>query len=98
MRVHNHVAILNNALLLGSEIAFLLFMACGIYMRNFGLRAFQIMYREVRDHRSTSRYASQTSHRLWQGLLWLMFAILIQTVPVVRGSIHPFGYIDDNVF
>ena len=62
MRIHVHVAIINNALLLGSEIVFLLLMASGIYMRNFGLRAFPIMYREVRDHRPTSRHQSQTSH------------------------------------
>lgn len=64
MRLHMHVALYNNAVLLASEVIFLFIMACGIYMRNLGLRAFEIMYREVRDHRPTSRNASQTSHRL----------------------------------
>jgi len=63
MRLHTQVAILNNAVLLGSEVAFLLIMVSGIYIRNTGLRAFNIMYRE--------------------GLLWLTFAVLMQTVPVV---------------
>jgi len=63
MRLHTHIALLNNSLLLASEVFFLLLMASGIYMRNSGLRAFKIMFRE--------------------GLLWLTFAALVQTVPVV---------------
>jgi len=50
MRLHTHVALLHNSVLLGSEVLFLLLMASGIYMRNSGLRAFKIMFREVRDH------------------------------------------------
>ena len=52
MRVHTHVALLNNAVMLGSEIFFLLLMAGGIYYYNSGRRALKIMFREVRDHRS----------------------------------------------
>ena len=51
MRLHTHVALLNNSVLLAAEVFFLLLMASGIYMRNSGLRAFKIMFREVRDHR-----------------------------------------------
>jgi hypothetical protein len=49
MRLHTHVALLHNSVLLGTEVFFLLLMAGGIYMRNSGLRAFKIMFREVRD-------------------------------------------------
>jgi len=63
LRLHTHVAIVNNGLLLASEVFLLLLMAYGIYMRNAGPRAFKIMYRE--------------------GLLWLTFAALVQTIPVV---------------
>ena len=91
IRVHTHAALLNNALLLGSEVAFLLLMASGIYMHNSGLRAFKIMYREVRDHRPTSGRASQPSHHLWQGLLWLSLAIVMQIIPVVSTYIYALG-------
>ena len=50
MRLHTHVALLHNSVLLGTEVFFLLLMAGGIYMRNSGLRAFKIMFREVRDY------------------------------------------------
>lgn len=51
MGLHTRICLLNNGLLLASEVFFLLLMASGIYMRNSGLRAFKIMFREVRDHR-----------------------------------------------
>lgn len=47
MRLHTHVALVNNAVLLASEVVFILLMAGGIYIRNPGPRAFKIMYREV---------------------------------------------------
>ncbi|KAI0298452.1 hypothetical protein B0F90DRAFT_702538 [Multifurca ochricompacta] len=56
-------ALLNNGLLLATEVILFLLMAGGIYNRNPGPRAFKIMYRE--------------------GLLWLVAAVLVQTVPVV---------------
>lgn len=52
LRLHTHVALVNNGLLLASEVFLLLLMAYGIYMRNAGPRAFKIMYREVWDHPS----------------------------------------------
>jgi hypothetical protein len=51
MRLHTHITLINNSVLLASEVFFLLLMASGIYMRNSGLRAFKIMFREVRDRR-----------------------------------------------
>ena len=52
LRLHTHVGLLNNSVILGSQVLFLLLMAVGIYKHNSGLRAFNIMYREVRDHHS----------------------------------------------
>jgi len=48
VRSHTHTALLNNILLLATEVVFLLLMAAGIYYRNPGslARAFKIMYRE----------------------------------------------------
>ena len=55
MRVNTHVALLNNVVMLGSEVLLLLLMAGGIYYYNSGLRALKIMYREVWDHRFPRR-------------------------------------------
>ncbi|KAI0255663.1 hypothetical protein BJV78DRAFT_691808 [Lactifluus subvellereus] len=63
VRSHTHTALLNNTLLLATEVVFLLLMVVGICYRNPGSRAFKIMYRE--------------------GLLWLVTAIIVQTVPSV---------------
>jgi len=63
LRLHTHAALLNNGVMLGSEVFFILLMTGGIYNHNSGLHAFKIMYRE--------------------GLLWLIFAALMQAVPVV---------------
>ena len=49
LRLHTHVALLNNAVMFGSEVLFLLLMAGGIYFYNWH-RALKIMFREVRDH------------------------------------------------
>jgi len=46
LRVHTHVALLSNTVMLASEVIFILLMAGGIYIRNPGPRAFKIMYRE----------------------------------------------------
>ncbi|KAH9958770.1 hypothetical protein BC827DRAFT_1269365 [Russula dissimulans] len=46
LRVHTHTALVNNGVLLASEVFFILLMAGGIYLRNPGPRAFKIMYRE----------------------------------------------------
>lgn len=42
----SHKTLLNNSLLLGTEVVLILLMATGIYNHNPGLRAFKIMYRE----------------------------------------------------
>ena len=52
MVLHTHVALLNNAVMLGSEVLFLLLMTGGIYYYNSGRRALKIMLREVWNHRS----------------------------------------------
>jgi hypothetical protein len=44
-----HKTLLNNILLLGTELILIVLMATGIYNHNPGPRAFKIMYREVRD-------------------------------------------------
>ncbi|KAH9177254.1 hypothetical protein EDB89DRAFT_1522942 [Lactarius sanguifluus] len=59
----SHRTLLNNILLLGTEVVLIVLMASGIYNHNPGRRAFKIMYRE--------------------GLLWLLLAAAVQTVPVV---------------
>ncbi|KAH9054887.1 hypothetical protein EDB87DRAFT_1406750 [Lactarius vividus] len=59
----SHRTLLNNILLLGTELVLIVLMASGIYNHNPGRRAFKIMYRE--------------------GLLWLLVAAAVQTVPVV---------------
>jgi hypothetical protein len=41
-----HKTLLNNILLLGTEVTLIVLMATGIYSHNRGLRAFKIMYRE----------------------------------------------------
>ncbi|KAI0255665.1 hypothetical protein BJV78DRAFT_1177687 [Lactifluus subvellereus] len=46
VRHGTHQALLNNALLLATEVVFTALMAVGIYYRNPGPRAFKIMYRE----------------------------------------------------
>jgi hypothetical protein len=43
--------------MLGTELFFLTLMAGGIYMHKPGRRAFQIMYREVRDDHCGSGHA-----------------------------------------
>lgn len=48
VRTKTHQALLNNVLLLATEVVFAVLMAAGIYYRNPGPRAFKIMYREVR--------------------------------------------------
>ena len=52
MVLHTHVALLNNAVMLGSEVLFLLLMTGGIYYYNSGRRALKIMLREVWNRRS----------------------------------------------
>jgi hypothetical protein len=52
IRAHNEVALLNNSLLLGSEVFLLLLTAVGIYVRNPGFGTLKMIYREVRDHHS----------------------------------------------
>lgn len=44
-----HKMLLNNILLLGTELILIALMATGIYNRNPGPRALKIMYREVRN-------------------------------------------------
>lgn len=53
-----HKTLLNNILLLGTEVTLIVLMATGIYSHNRGLRAFKIMYREVRDPFSRGIYVA----------------------------------------
>jgi len=51
LRLHTHAGLLQNSVMLGSEVFFLMLMAGGIYMRKSGRYAFKIIYREVRGDR-----------------------------------------------
>lgn len=48
LRLHTHAGLVSNGAMFASEVFFLLLMMAGIYTHNSGLRAFKIMYREVR--------------------------------------------------
>jgi len=48
MFLKTHSALLPNCLLLAAELFFVVLMVTGIYKHNPGIRAFKIMYREVR--------------------------------------------------
>jgi len=83
MIVRTHAALLPNCFLLVAVIFFLVLMATGIYKHNPGPRAFKIMYREVRGFLPRGSYTSETSYLLFQGLMWLVVATLVEIVPIV---------------
>lgn len=83
MFVDTHKSLVPNCFMLAAELFFVVLMATGIYKHNPGPRAFRVMYREVRPFLPPRSRMSETGYVSSQGLLWLVAATLVETVPVV---------------